>query len=272
VSDAPFTLSQLQNWMQNALHAPSQVPEGQANDVLVSQPRFSGADGLAVYQRSFFLRIVSCMRDQFPALCHALGEQLFDDFVAEYIVVAPPESYTLYDLGRRFPAYLQANRPDSADAREAWIDFIVDLAQFERQVFVMFDAPGAETTGYATTQTPDADLRLQPAVSLGRYRFPVALYYHDVRAKRAASFPPMEVMNVALVRKNYLTQTIALSAAHHLFLTMLSEGQAIDTALENIAAHTGASPDQVRTAWSSKGGTRDVWINAGLFVVAPKRP
>ena len=150
-----FTHAQLQNWMQGALHAPAQVPPDQANAVLTSQPRFSGAEGLAVYQRSFFLRIVTCMRDQFPALCYALGQELFDDFVAEYIVAAPPESYTLYDLGRRFADHLQANRPDTPDAREVWIDFIVDLARFERQVFVMFDAPGAEDQGYATSDTPD---------------------------------------------------------------------------------------------------------------------
>lgn len=254
--------------MQNALHTPSGVPVGQANKVLTSQPRFSGADGLAVYQRSFFLRIVSCMRDQFPALCHALGQGLFDDFVAEYIVAAPPESYTLYDLGRRFPAFLQSNRPDSADARETWIDFVVDLARFERQVFVMFDAPGAETTGYATLQTPDAELRLQPAVSLGSYRFPVAMYYHDVRAERPASLPPLDAMHVALVRKNYLTQTIPISAAQHLFLHNLHEGQSIDTSLSTLATHTAVPREQVRAAWETQGGTRDVWIKAGMFVVA----
>jgi hypothetical protein len=266
VSQSSFTLLQLQNWMQNALHAPSAVPTGQANDLLISQPRFSGADGLAVYQRSFFLRIVSCMRDQFPALCHALGQDLFDDFVADYIVEAPPESYTLYDLGRRFPAYLQANRPDSAEARETWIDFVVDLALFERQVFVMFDAVGAEDAGYATPDTPDANLCLQPAFSLGSYRFPVAMYYHDVRAERAAALPPYQAQNVALVRKDFLTQTIPLSDAHYVFLKALSQGNTIDAALALIAGQTAQPFDQVHAAWSATGGTRDIWIKAGLFV------
>lgn len=252
--------------MQNALHSPLDVSADQANAFLSSRAEFSGAQGLGVYQRSFFLRIVSCMRDQFPALCHALGQQLFDDFVAEYIIAVPPESYTLYDLGRRFPAYLQANRPDTEDTREVWIDFVVDLARFERQVFVMFDAPGAETSGYATPETPDAALLLQPALSLGSYRFPVAIYYHDVRAKRPASLPPQETMHLALVRKNYQTHTIPLSVAHHLFLEALSNGHTIDSALELISEQTGSSSEQVAAAWREKGGTRDAWITAGLFV------
>ena len=57
------------------------------------------------------------MREQFPALCHALGAALFDDFVADYIRDHPPESHTLYDLGRRFPAFLEDNRPDAACRR-----------------------------------------------------------------------------------------------------------------------------------------------------------
>ena len=266
MSRTPFSLSQLQNWMQNALHTPSAVPVAQANALLTSQPRFSGADGLAVYQRSFFLRIVSCMRDQFPALCHALGQSLFDDFVAEYIVQAPPESYTLYDLGRRFPAYLQANRPDTEVARETWIDFIVDLATFERQVFMMFDAAGAEDVGYATPDIMDANLRLQPAFALGSYRFPVAMYYHDVRAERTPVLPPLQPQHVALVRKNYLTQTIPLSDAHHVFLTALAAGNSIDVALARLAQHTDQPIDQVGAAWRTSGGTRDIWIKAGMFV------
>ena len=170
-----FSLAQVQAWMQGALQAPSSVSPADAEKLLVSINRFSGAEGLGVYQRSYFLRIASCMREQFPALCHALGEGLFNDFVAEYIREAPPESYTLYDLGRRFPGFLNYTRPDKdapEDEREVWIDFMIDLARFERQVFVMFDAPGNEGNPYADPETPDDALRLQPCFDLGHFRFP----------------------------------------------------------------------------------------------------
>jgi hypothetical protein len=123
-------LADTQRWMHEALVFPRLAAAGSVAETFAATGRLSAAGGLAVYQRGYFLRIAACMREQFPALCHALGEPLFDDFVADYIRAHPPESHTLYDLGRRFPGFLEAIRPDSPEAREAWIDFMIDLAGF----------------------------------------------------------------------------------------------------------------------------------------------
>src|SRR5260370_498775 len=109
--------------MHDALIFPRRVARDDLARLLLSSSQLSGADGLAIYQRGYFLRIAHCMREQFPALCHALDEALFDDFVAGYIRDQPPQSHTLYDLGRRFPDYLEASRPEAAAApqdRESW--------------------------------------------------------------------------------------------------------------------------------------------------------
>ena len=191
MSDAA-SLPAVQRWMQDALVFPRLVARDETERLLASSGRLSGAEGLAIYQRGYFLRIASCMREQFPALCHALGAPLFNDFVADYIRERPPESHTLYDLGRRFPAFLEESRPDREAApaeRESWIDFMVDLANFERQVFMMFDAPGHEGKAFADHATPDRRLRLQPCFALCASRFPVADYYHAVRLNRPTPLP-----------------------------------------------------------------------------------
>ena len=157
MSTGPAELTSVQRWMHEALVFPRGTSREMVDAQLASFPGLSGAEGLAIYQRGYFLRIASCMRDQFPALCHALGEPLFNDFVAEYIRERPPESHTLYDLGRRFPMFLDESRPDRdrpPEEREVWIDFMVDLAGFERQMFVMFDAPGHEGKPFATPPSP----------------------------------------------------------------------------------------------------------------------
>jgi hypothetical protein len=200
--------------MHEALVFPRRVSRAAIEGRLASLAGLSGAEGLAIYQRGYFLRIASCMREQFPALCHALGEPLFNDFVSEYIRERPPESHTLYDLGRRFPLFLEQSRPDRdqpTQTREVWIDFMVDLARFERQMFVMFDAPGHEGKSFAGPATADDRLRLQPAFDLGAYRFPVAAYYHAVRQKQRVELPPAEAGFVALVRTDYVTRTVLLS-------------------------------------------------------------
>ena len=225
-------LATLQKWMHTALLHPEATRETDLASRLVPNSRLSASETLAIYQRSYALRIASCMREQFPALRHALGTELFNDFVAEYIREAPPESYTLYDLGRRFAGYLEANRPDrDAETREGWIDFIVDLARFERAVFATFDCPGAEEMTLATPDTPDSALVAQPSLSVGEYRYPVARYYHHVREKTDPSPPDPLPAYIAIARKDYQTTTVSLSRPQYLLLKAACSGLSMGVAL-----------------------------------------
>ena len=262
-------LAAAQRWLHQALVFPRRVSREGIDAQLASFPGLSGVEGLAIYQRGYFLRIASCMREQFPALCHALGGPLFDDFVDEYIRERPPESHTLYDLGRRFPAFLDESRPDRdqpPEAHEVWIDFMVDLARFERQMFVMFDVPGHEGKPFAQSDTPDARLRLQPAFAIGAYRFPVAAYYHAVRQKQPAELPPAEPGFAALVRTEYVTRTVVLSEPEYLFLSAMTDDGGVDDGIAAVARHLGAATDEVRRSWASARGSRRRWIDSGFFV------
>jgi len=269
VSSVPASLQSVQGWMQDALVFPRRVERERIEIMLAPSPGLSGAEGLAIYQRGYFLRIASCMREQFPALCHALGKDLFDDFVADYIREWPPQSHTLYDLGRRFPAFLEENRPDREMApakRESWIDFMTDLARFERQVFAMFDAPGHEGKAFADPATPDDRLRLQPCFELGAYRFPVFAYYHAVRLNQPALPPPPQESFVALVRVDYVTHTIPLSEPHYRFLKAMIEGGGVEDGIDRVAAHLKTSPEEVLRSWRAEHGGRERWIGSGFFI------
>jgi hypothetical protein len=271
MSAGPADLASVQRWMHEALVLPRRVAGEEIDARLASSPGLSGAAGLAIYQRGYFLRIASCMREQFPALCQALGEELFNDFVAEYIRERPPESHTLYDLGRRFPAFLDESRPDRdqpPEEHEVWIDFMIDLARFERQMFVMFDVAGHEGKPFAGPDTPDERLRLQPAFAIGAYRFPVAAYYHAVRQKQPVELPPAEVSYAGLVRTDYVTRTILLSEVEYLFLKAMADGSSVDDGLAGVARHLRVTLDEVRRSWTSESGTRRRWIDGGFFIEA----
>ena len=259
-------LAAAQRRMHDALVYPAADP-GASRALFADGGRLGAAAGLAVYQRGYFLRIAACMREQFPALCHALGRALFDDFVADYIRDCPPERHTLYDLGRRFDGWMATNRPDGA-APEPWVDFMIDLARFEYAVFVMFDAEGHEGRPFATPDTADARLRLQPAFALGRYGFPVAAYYHAVRRGEAPSPPEPAPSHVALVRTDYVTRTVPLGETHHAFLTAMQAGLGVDAALAGVSAHFGLDPDEARRSWRAPEGSRTRWIEWGFFVAA----
>jgi hypothetical protein len=260
-------LAAAQHAMHDALVDPAAVSAGTLG--LLGTGRLAAAEGLAIYQRGYFLRIAACMRGQFPALCHALGEPLFDDFTADYIRALPPAHHSLYDLGRRFPGWLADNRPDRdlpEPEREGWIDFMIDLAGFERAIFAMFDAPGHEGKPFATHDAPDAELRLQPCFALGAYRFDVAGYYHAVRRGESPPLPATEPSHFALVRTDYVTRTVPLSATHHGFLEAMLSGADVDGAIAAVAERLGADPEQVRASWRAANGSRARWIEWGFFV------
>ena len=258
-------LAAAQRRMHDALVSPGADPEA-AQALFAGGGRLGAAAGLAIYQRGYFLRIAACMREQFPALCYALGRALFDDFVADYIRDCPPERHTLYDLGRRFAGWMQANRPDG-EAPEPWADFMIDLARFEYSVFALFDAEGRPL---ATADKPDALLRLQPAFALGGYGFPVAQYYHAVRRGEAPLLPEPAPSYVALVRTDYIIRTVPLSPTHHAFLAAMQAGQGVEAALEEVAKQLELDAETLRRAWREPQGSRARWVEWGFFVATDR--
>lgn len=236
---------------------------------LLDREDFPAAEGLAIYRRAYLARLSGAMRAQFPALCHALGEPLFNEFARAFVHEQPPQSYTLYDLGRRFAAYLENQRPDrdkTGGEREIWIDFMIDLAQFEYRLFQLYDAPGAEARQLANADAHDDRLRLQPAVTLGRHRFNVAQYYHAVRREEAAPVPREGENFLVLVRTDYIVRTIPLQAWEFTILDAMTNGSTLDKATTEALEVLAVLPpdrEQARTAIAS---ARTNWISWGLFV------
>lgn len=257
------SLRDMQAWMQEALINPRGVRAEEVAARLVPSNRLSAEARLGIYQRSYITRLCACLAEQFPASRHALGPALFDQFARVYLAEEPSDSYTLYELGRRFPAFLEASRPD-AETPEPWVDFMLDLARYERALFVLFDAPGHEGKDWPTVATPDADLVLQPCFALGAYRFPVAQYYHSVTDQAEPSLPPMEDSFVAMARYEYVTSSFPISRLQYGLLKAIQETGSIDTALTLLARREGAPEDQVRLAWA--GQIRARWIGNRFFV------
>lgn len=258
-----LSLREMQEWMQNALVHPRGVRADDVTARLAPSNRLSAPERLAIYQRSYITRLCACLAEQFPASRHALGAGLFDQFARVYLAKDPSDSYTLYELGRRFPAYLQETRPD-ADAPEPWVDFMIDLARYERALFVLFDAPGHEGKAWPTPATRDQDLVLQPCFAIGSYRFPVAQYYHSVTDQAAPSLPPMVDSYVAIARFDYMTSSFPISHLQHGVLEAMQQTKSVDAALALLAQRLQISEPDLRAAWTHQ--IRDKWIGNHFFV------
>ncbi len=257
--------------MQGTLTAPNAQAAEHIDAVMLGNARMSAQQRLGIYQSGYYLRITACMRDQFPALCYALGEPLFNQFVAEYIRSFPPESYTLYDLGRRFAGFLQGTRPDkNEETSEIWIDFMIDLARFERVLFTTFDSASVELDTLATDSTPDAQLTLQPNLQLHSFGFDVAGYYHDVRADAAPMVPDPAPTHIAILRRADMTNTLPLRPEHAALLDAMHGGGALIEALRTIAQATKREFQDVLLAWQQAPQLRADWIAAGVFTDSQK--
>ena len=270
------SLDALQRWMLSALTTPRAVDATGVDDLFLPAAHIDARASLAIYQRSYILRLRLCLAEQFPATRHALGAALFDDFADEYLRDCPSDSPTLYDLGRRFAGWMEANRPDRdlpPDQREDWIDFMVDLAHYEYTLFTLFDAPGhdgasidADGTGagWPDIGCDDVALVLQPCLALARYRYPVAAYYHAVRAGASPEFPAAASSHLVVLRRGFRTATYPVTPLHFRFLECLRDRSDVDAALSDIAAFTGRDRDTVARSWAID--VRGPWLAAGFFV------
>lgn len=260
-----FSIEVIQSWMKQNLMFPYGSHNKEVSEIFNDSNKQTALQKLGVYQRSYYLRLLKCMREQYPALCYALGEDLFNDFAREYLQKHPSQSHTLYDLGTRFPKYLQETRPDKKDS-EQWVEFMLDLVDFELRLYLMFDAPGQEQKTYADLKTKDEYLKLQPCFEIGCYGFNVSDYYHQVREDKSPSLPKIGQSMVCMVRNNFRTQTIPLKTSHYYLLKAMKNGKSVKQALEVVALKCQLDIEQVKQSWKHPKGIRNRWINQGFFI------
>ena len=259
----PPDLSCLQQWMQAVLvtplgnatraphtYLPDHMHHNAVESVVCSSKRMTAREHLALYQRSYLLRLRGCMEEQFPALKTALGDALFQGFADDYLQSCPPDSYTLAHLGRRFPDYLQETRPDK-DQPEDWPDFLIELARFEFSLAELFDAhepPAPEGDGPL----------LLPLVRLFKHRFPVLAYYRAAIADKKPELPLPQTTYGLIVRKNYRTALVQLQEAQYRLLSLMKDGFSLSEARQQLAhhvdpSHLGAILPQWLKRWEASG-------------------
>ncbi len=253
MSQPPRNLEDIQQWLQAVITHPDGIAAGVESFDAQQQIDVSAADlesviprsqartsieRLAVYGNAYFARLVECMRELFPALVHALGEELFDGFSLEYLQKYPSRSYTLEHLADHFIQFLQETRPDEAEA--SWPDFIIDLARFEWTIDDIFNGPGVEQERLLTVEQLQAippqrwpDARLVPVVCLRllAFKYPVNDYYTEFRQGNEPALPEPAESFVALSRRDYIVRRYELTRPQFQLLTALVAGNSVGDAI-----------------------------------------
>ena len=172
-------LAEIQKWMQSMLINPYQKKSEKetVDEMVESSNRLNAKDHLAIYQRSYVARLRDCMNKQFSALAYALGEDLFRAFADEYLQLYPSTSYNLINLGEKFPQFLEETRPDKEqEIKEDWPDFMIELAQFEYAINIVFEEKAEESYQLATEETPENQLLLIPVLYAFHFQHPIRMH------------------------------------------------------------------------------------------------
>jgi len=274
-------LDRLQRWFQAVIMHPDgvvpgvlgpdarqhmQLSPGELERVVTRSKSLTATERVAIYGRSYHARLTECLEAEFRVLRQALGEDLFHMFARAYLSNCPSQSYTLADLGKGFPGYLHDTRPAERPEEEAWPDFIIDLARYERAFSEAYDGPGVEGCPMLTAEglrtllltSRDRQVRLAPAVSLRllTFRFPIHHYFHAARRGQEPELPAPAETFLAMNRRDYVVTTIELSAMQHALLSGLLEGQTVGESLQRAGASLPHQRQQLIACmekWSEQG-------------------
>jgi hypothetical protein len=287
----PSRLDEIQRWMQSVIMHPGGVAEGvdspearahlevpldELERVIRRSAALSAAERLEIYVNAYYERLLECLREEFAATRQATGEELFDALAFGYLQHSPSRSYTLNQLGAGFPRYLGESRLHAHDvpagAPASWVEFVIDLAAFERLQRDVFDAPGTEgqpcldaaRLAQLNAEQPGT-LRLVPApcLKLAQFGHPVHEYWHAWKSGESPMVPDSRLTRLAIHRRNWTVERREWEGAQYALLESLLEGATLIEAITAAAASLQGGPkplEQQLGRWFAD------WAHAGFFL------
>jgi Putative DNA-binding domain len=274
MSTVPHSAQQLQRWLQAVITHAGGVAAGIESTaareaissagtleaIILPSRSQSSLERLAVYGNAYYVRLLDCLRELFPACRYAVGDEVFDEFAYGYLQSYPPQSYTLGDLANNFATFLDetrreqlgdeldASRDDVQNAQpEEWSRFVVELARFEYVLDQVFDGLGTENDPpqlyeqlLAVPQDvwPSIQLRTAPCFRLLEFEFPVNDYYGAFRRSESPDLPALGRSYVAVTRRDYIVRRFGLDVTQYRLLKAIMSGSTIGDAVARAASLT----------------------------------
>ncbi len=221
------------------------------HEVLISLPGVNANNAnrrMNIYAQGYVLRLLECLRADFPVLSAVMGDEVFNFFAQAYISTFPSVSPTLFDLGAGFANFLlQSQRHASAHQEASEIDFFkfpVELAKLERARTEVIRAPGLESQAISLSAYSALDIlmgesetfTLAPCTRLLALSFPMVDFWETTNRGGedgvTAAIPEPASSFVVIARKNYRVNLYALHEWQYHFLLATQKG--------NITLHESA--------------------------------
>ncbi|HEU4583049.1 MAG TPA: DNA-binding domain-containing protein [Polyangiaceae bacterium] len=146
----------------------------EAADRLTGNERVAPVEQIEIYREQFWLRHTSSLVEDFPGLGGILGQADWERLVESYLQAFAPDSWTLRELGRRFPEHV-ARHPELPHHQ-----LCCDMARLEWAFIELFDAADCPPLDLAKLGTlppnvlETGQILLNPALRLLEVSYPVA--------------------------------------------------------------------------------------------------
>lgn len=225
-----------------------------AEDVVAERRGLSAHERLAVYTGGYVLRLLECMRADFPVLRGFVGDAVFDAFAKAYVITMPPDSHSLYDLGANFPRFLEETKPNNweLDAEmSAMLDLPPELARLERARAEVMRARGTEDDSPAIDLSPFAvfgesrTLQTTPCLRLLEMKFPLVDFLKSSDRGERTDPPAPRTSFVAVGRSNYRVHVEEISDWQFAFLKSCERPMPTYPAVRVAALESGRDPGQI---------------------------
>ncbi|HYJ86475.1 MAG TPA: DNA-binding domain-containing protein [Pyrinomonadaceae bacterium] len=226
-----------------------------AEDVVAERRGLSARERLAVYTGGYVLRLLECMRADFPVLRSFVGDTVFDAFAKAYLITMPPRSHSLYDLGADFPRFLQETKPKDwtlDTGISAMLDLPPELARIERARAEVLRARGTEDDPPAAEPLSPFDvfgeeltLQATPCLRLLEMKFPLVDFLRSSDRGEFPEPPEPRASLVAVGRSNYRPHMGEISLWQFAFLRACERPTSIYPPVQVAAVESGREPGQV---------------------------
>ena len=257
-------LSLLQHWMKTVvteqggldekLRAAAQRHGLSAEDVVAERRGLSAHERLGVYTGGYVLRLLECMRADFPVLRGFVGDPVFDAFARAYLITRPPRSPSLYHLGADFPQFLEETKPkgERFDAdTSAMLDLPPEIARVERARAEVMRARGTEDHPPAEPLSPFAvfgeglTLEATGCLRLLESKFPLAAFLKSSDRGERPDPPAPRSTLVAVGRSNYRVHVEEVTPWQFAFLKACERPAPLYEAVRRSALEAGKETPRV---------------------------
>ena len=251
-------IANVQDWIQTTLVSRGDLAEKlvlskqktglSLDEMIYSNKGVSAYERFDIYASGYVLRILECMRADFPKLEFFLGEELFDTFAKAYIVSINSTSWNLYDLGAKFSEFLKQTQPN---VENALLSIPAELAHIERMYVEALQDKGTEKTieknrNFLDIFIQDIRLKQVPCLRLIKQSYDLYDLFLDIKPLSSCEIPEKTENYLAISRKNYKVQIYNIEEWQYDFLKACNNEISLNSAIENVVLNTEISAKVLR--------------------------